>query len=444
MVLGVGRLVHQKNFGLLVDAFSRIAPTVPARLVLLGEGPLKGSLLEQIARRKLSDRATILPADPNPWRYMARSKVLVVSSLSEGFGNVLVEAMAVGTPVVSVDCPHGPCEILEHGRWGRTRSIRRRQGLGCQHQGDARRARRSAAAADARHAVLRSGNKRKLSLAHRPPVRRERIARQADGFTHLATYGPPDGSAREAGHLSRWQAMNDATADSRAGRRPEGFWAHFAQRFRLSLRDVRDRDLRGGVHPVFPLRPRRRAPAAGSNRNREHDHPGDHSCRCWSFSSGLKRGEFARALKNMLPYLLILALCAVSALLVRLSVPHAPAQRHAHALCSSASIATRPSGCAARWRFWDAPRCCCRSLSLVTFVLLPSVGRETAFGYEGAMRGVFPQKNTMGEAMLLAISCYLFQLIEGSKTPRAALGAIGLLLLSRSWSPSQPRPWSWR
>ena len=119
VILGVGRLVPQKNFSLLIDAFSLVAGRRPARLVLLGEGPLRGQLLGQIGRLGLDQCATILPVDPNPWPYMKGARVVVLSSLYEGFGNVLVEAMAVGTPVVSVDCPDGPAEILERGKWGR-------------------------------------------------------------------------------------------------------------------------------------------------------------------------------------------------------------------------------------------------------------------------------------------------------------------------------------
>jgi glycosyltransferase involved in cell wall biosynthesis len=119
IVLGVGRLVPQKNFSLLLDAFSLVVARRPARLVLLGEGPLREQLLMQIERLGLSQCATILPVDPNPWPYMKTARAVVLSSLYEGFGNVLVEAMAVGTPVVSVDCPDGPAEILGNGRWGR-------------------------------------------------------------------------------------------------------------------------------------------------------------------------------------------------------------------------------------------------------------------------------------------------------------------------------------
>ena len=119
LVLGVGRLVPQKNFELLINAFAEVAAKSSARLALLGDGPLKADLQQQIDRLGLSDRAAILPVDLNPWRYMSRASVLVLSSLFEGFGNVLVEAMATGTPVVSVDCPDGPADILGQGKWGR-------------------------------------------------------------------------------------------------------------------------------------------------------------------------------------------------------------------------------------------------------------------------------------------------------------------------------------
>jgi glycosyltransferase involved in cell wall biosynthesis len=119
VILGVGRFAPEKNFALLIDAYARIAKRMPARLVLLGGGPLRELLIGQIAAHGLSQRATVLPIDPNPWRYMARAKILVLTSSSEAFGNVLVEAMATGTPVVSVDCPDGPAEILGHGKWGR-------------------------------------------------------------------------------------------------------------------------------------------------------------------------------------------------------------------------------------------------------------------------------------------------------------------------------------
>ncbi len=118
VILGVGRLVPQKNFDLLIDAFALLSRTRPVRLAILGDGPLRDALAARILAQGLAERATLLPADPNPWRYMARAAAVAMSSDYEGFGNVLVEAMATGTPVVSTDCPHGPADILGQGRWG--------------------------------------------------------------------------------------------------------------------------------------------------------------------------------------------------------------------------------------------------------------------------------------------------------------------------------------
>jgi len=118
LILGVGRLVAEKNFALLIDAFAHLQRLRPARLAILGDGPLRPNLAARIAALGLDGQATLLPSDPNPWRYMARASVVAMSSDHEGFGNVLVEAMALGVPVVSTDCPHGPAEILGNGRWG--------------------------------------------------------------------------------------------------------------------------------------------------------------------------------------------------------------------------------------------------------------------------------------------------------------------------------------
>ena len=144
----------------------------------------------------------------------------------------------------------------------------------------------------------------------------------------------------------------------------------------------------------------------------------------------IKRREVAGAVRNMLPYMLILALCAVSALW---SDYQFPTLRRSVTLASCVFFGIYcyvTFGLRGTVALLGRTTVILALLSLVTFVVLPSVGRETAFGYTGAMRGVFPQKNTMGEAMLLAISCYVYQLIEGSKSPLAAISAIGLLLLS--------------
>jgi glycosyltransferase involved in cell wall biosynthesis len=118
VVLGVGRLVPEKDFALLVRAFAEMAPSHSAQLVILGEGPERGALTRLVDDLGLADRVS-LPGFVNDLPgYLGRAAVVVLTSRLEGFGNVLVEAMACRTPVVSVDCPGGPAEILGGGAFG--------------------------------------------------------------------------------------------------------------------------------------------------------------------------------------------------------------------------------------------------------------------------------------------------------------------------------------
>ena len=118
VVLSAGRLHSHKDFPTLLRAFSRVAKSRPARLVILGEGSLL-ERLKALARELRIDRAVdFLGFQANPFAYMAKARVFVLSSMYEGLPAVLIESMACGTPVVSTDC-HGPSEILEGGRWGR-------------------------------------------------------------------------------------------------------------------------------------------------------------------------------------------------------------------------------------------------------------------------------------------------------------------------------------
>ena len=119
MILGVGRLTQAKDFPTLIRAFALVRKKRAARLMILGEGEERPKL-EALVRELGLEREVTLPGFvDNPYKYMKRAAVFVLSSKWEGFGNVLVEAMALGTPVVSTDCPSGPAEILENGRWGR-------------------------------------------------------------------------------------------------------------------------------------------------------------------------------------------------------------------------------------------------------------------------------------------------------------------------------------
>jgi glycosyltransferase involved in cell wall biosynthesis len=118
VVLGVGRLVLQKDFPTLVRAFARVRARRPARLLVLGEGPERAALEALVAELGLGADVRLAGEVAAPPAYMARAAVFALSSAWEGFGRVLVEALAVGCPVVSTDCPSGPREILAGGAYG--------------------------------------------------------------------------------------------------------------------------------------------------------------------------------------------------------------------------------------------------------------------------------------------------------------------------------------
>ncbi len=120
IILGVGRLEPQKDFETLIRAYSLVRQRQPARLMIVGEGSQQKRLLALCKELHLSEAEVAFTGFvENPFAYMSQASVCVLSSAWEGFGNVLVEAMGVGTPVVSTNCPSGPAEILENGKYGR-------------------------------------------------------------------------------------------------------------------------------------------------------------------------------------------------------------------------------------------------------------------------------------------------------------------------------------
>jgi len=126
VLLAVGRLAGQKDLPTLLAAFARAQQQRPMRLVLLGEknptarvNTSKTSVAEIIEAHGIGKNIELLGYDPNPIRYMARADLFILSSRFEGFPNVLLEAIASGCPVVSTDCPSGPYELLDGGRYGR-------------------------------------------------------------------------------------------------------------------------------------------------------------------------------------------------------------------------------------------------------------------------------------------------------------------------------------
>lgn len=120
VILSAGRFTAQKDFATLLQAFRHVLDQRPCRLILLGnrQGRLFSELDRLVRELKMETNVDFPGFDPNPYRYMARADLFVLSSRWEGFGNVLVETLAMGTPVVSTDCPVGPREILEGGRLG--------------------------------------------------------------------------------------------------------------------------------------------------------------------------------------------------------------------------------------------------------------------------------------------------------------------------------------
>lgn len=118
LIVCVGRLSREKDQWTLLRAMTLMPPERSWRLAFVGDGPERAAL-EAFARgHGLADRTVFVGYVADPFAWMMRARVLVLSSLYEGLPCVIIEALACGTPVVSTDCPHGPRMILEDGRYG--------------------------------------------------------------------------------------------------------------------------------------------------------------------------------------------------------------------------------------------------------------------------------------------------------------------------------------
>jgi glycosyltransferase involved in cell wall biosynthesis len=117
-ILSVGTLKTQKDHETLLRALALLPAALDVRLVILGEGPLREDLTRLAEEIGVTDRVSMpgFVLDPYPW--FSSADLFVLSSRWEGFGNVIVEALECGTPVVSTDCVSGPSEILDNGRYG--------------------------------------------------------------------------------------------------------------------------------------------------------------------------------------------------------------------------------------------------------------------------------------------------------------------------------------
>lgn len=115
-IAAMGRLDRQKGFDLLLDAFQKIAPQHPdVHVVVVGEGPERAALERLAEELHLADRVTMPGRVDAPWPVLAGCRGFVMSSRFEGYPNALLEAMALGAPVVSFDCPSGPGEMITDG-----------------------------------------------------------------------------------------------------------------------------------------------------------------------------------------------------------------------------------------------------------------------------------------------------------------------------------------
>ncbi len=128
VLLFAGRLTAQKDPALLIEALALLTRSRP-RLIVLGEGELLASLQERVRELGLETRVAFAGFQQDPLAWMSRAACLVLPSRYEGLGNVLVEALACGTPAVATDCPHGPSEILLGGQLGELSTVGDAAGL---------------------------------------------------------------------------------------------------------------------------------------------------------------------------------------------------------------------------------------------------------------------------------------------------------------------------
>jgi glycosyltransferase involved in cell wall biosynthesis len=119
VILGAGRLAEQKDFATLIRAFARVRQQRPARLLIMGEGEERQRLEALAGELGIRQDVSLPGYEENPYKFMSKAALFVLSSAWEGFGNVLVEALAAGAPVLATDCRDGPREILEAVGQGR-------------------------------------------------------------------------------------------------------------------------------------------------------------------------------------------------------------------------------------------------------------------------------------------------------------------------------------
>lgn len=118
VILGVGELSKRKDFETLLRAFALVRAGRPCRLVILGRGRQHDHLIALARELGVGEDVDLAGFQQNPYAFMAHAALFAFTSRHEGLGFVVIEALAVGTPVVSTDCPSGPREILQDGKYG--------------------------------------------------------------------------------------------------------------------------------------------------------------------------------------------------------------------------------------------------------------------------------------------------------------------------------------
>ena len=118
VILAAGRLARVKDFPTLLKAFRRVSRNRDVLLIILGEGNWRRRLEKMTRKLGLQDKVSLPGWVSNPYAFMSRASLFVLSSKYEGLPGVLIQAMACGCPCVSTNCPSGPSEILDNGRFG--------------------------------------------------------------------------------------------------------------------------------------------------------------------------------------------------------------------------------------------------------------------------------------------------------------------------------------
>ena len=123
-IINIGRLTKQKDHITLLKAMKLVLKKIQCNLLIIGDGSERKNIYKFIKDNDLENNVNLLGYKSNPWKYLSRSDLFVLSSIWEGFGNVIVESMILGVPVISSDCNSGPSEILVDGKYGDLFEIR--------------------------------------------------------------------------------------------------------------------------------------------------------------------------------------------------------------------------------------------------------------------------------------------------------------------------------